>query len=130
MGNLDEPCDTHSILSKLKLKNVNILVIRHLHIPDKFDQLKVVMENNIDILIVTETKIDSSFSSSQFMIEGVSLSFTFNKNRSGGGVIAYVRDDILSKQLTKSKLLRYIEGAFIEVNLNLPVSQWSISLKI
>ena len=31
-GNLDEPCDTTSILSKLKLKNVNRRVIGHLNI--------------------------------------------------------------------------------------------------
>ena len=61
LGNLDTP----SILSKLKLKNVNRLVIGHLNInplSGKFDQLKVVIKNNIDILIVTETKIDLSFS--------------------------------------------------------------------
>ena len=107
MGNLDEPCDTLSILNKLKLKNVNRLVIGHLNInslPGKFDQLKVVIENNIGILIVTETKIDSNFSSSQFMTEGFSMPFRFDRNRCGGGVIVYVRDDIPSEQLTKHKL--------------------------
>ena len=118
---LDEPCDTPSILNKLKLKNVNRLVIGRLNInslPGKFDQLKVVIENNVDILIVTETEIDSSFSSSQFMIERFPRSFRFDKNRCGGGVIVYVRDYIPSKQLTKHKLPDDItEGVFIEVNL-------------
>ena len=41
-----------------------------------------------------------------------------NRNRSGGGVIAHVRDDIPSKQLTKHKLP---ECVFIEVNLR---SEW------
>ena len=56
----------------------------------------LVIENNIDTLIVTETKIDFDFSSSQFMIEGFSLPFRFDRNRSGGGVIVYVWDDIPS----------------------------------
>ena len=46
--------DTPSILSNLKLKNVNRLVMGYLNInslASKFDQLKVVIENNIDILI-------------------------------------------------------------------------------
>ena len=43
--------------------------------------------------------------------------FRFDRNRSGGGVIVYVRDDIPSKQLTKHKLSDNIEGVFIEVNL-------------
>ena len=92
----------------------------HLNInslPGKFDQLKVVIENNIDILIATETKNDSRFFSSPFMIEGFSMSFRFDRNRSGGGVIVYVRDDIPSKQLAKHKLPDVIEGVFIEVNL-------------
>ena len=85
LGNL-EPCDAPSILSKLKLKNVNRLVIAHLNInslSDKLDPLKVPIENSIDILIVTEIKIDSSFSSSQFMIEGFWMPFRFDRNRSG-----------------------------------------------
>ena len=54
--NFDESCDTPSILSKLKLKNVNKLVTGHLNVnslPGKFDKLKVVIKSNIDILIVT-----------------------------------------------------------------------------
>ena len=74
-------------------------------------------ENNIDILIFTETKIDSSFSSSQFMIKGFSVLFRFDRNRSGGGVIVYVWDNIPSKQVSKRKLPDNIEGVFIEVNL-------------
>ena len=99
LGNL-EPCDAPSILSKLKLKNVNRLVIAHLNInslSDKLDRLKVPIENSIDILIVTEIKIDSSFSSSQFMIEGFWMPFRFDRNRSGAGVILYARDDIPNK---------------------------------
>ena len=68
LGNLDQPCDTFSISSGLKLKNVNRLVIGHFNmnsLPGKFHQLKVVIKNNIDILIVTENKIHLSFSSSQ-----------------------------------------------------------------
>ena len=74
--NFDEPCDTPSILNKLKPKNVNKLVIGHLNMnyeTGKFDQLKVVIESNIDVLIVTETKVYSSFSTSQFVIEGFSM---------------------------------------------------------
>ena len=123
--NFDESCDTPSILSKLKLKNVNKLVTGHLNVnslPGKFDQLKVVIKSNIDILIVTETKTDSSSSTSQFVIEGFSMSFRFDKNSRGGGLIFYARDDIPSKQLSKHKLPDDIEGAFIEVNLR--ITKW------
>ena len=62
--------------NKLKPKNVNKLVIGHLNVNSetgKLDPLKVVIESNIDILIVTETKDNSSFSTSQFVIKGFSI---------------------------------------------------------
>lgn len=111
--------DIPSILSKLKLANVNTLVIGYLNINSlagKFDQLKVVIENNTDILIATEIKINLSFSSSHFMIEGFSMLFS-DRNRSGGRVIVYVQDDILSKQPTKHILSDDTEGVLIRVNL-------------
>ena len=118
--NNDDSCDTPSLLNKLKLKNVNRLVIGHLNInslPHKFDQLKSIIGKNIDILVITETRIDSSFPNSQFRIEGFSMPYRFDRNRLGGGIIVYVRDDISSKQPTRHKFPEDIEGIFIEVNL-------------
>ena len=49
-------------INKLRLKNINRFVISHLNInslPNKFDQLKMI-----------QTKLDSSFSDSQFIIGG------------------------------------------------------------
>ena len=60
----------------------------------KFDHLKVLIVNNIDILVLTETKIDSSFPNAQFRIDGFSASFRLDRNRFGGGVLIYVREDI------------------------------------
>ena len=45
------------------------------------------------------------------------MPFRFDRNRSRGGVIVYVRDDIPSKQLTKHELPHNIDGVFTEVNL-------------
>ena len=60
---VDESCDTPLLLKNLRLKNTNRLILGHLNINSivgKFDHLKVHIENNIDILVLTETKIDSS----------------------------------------------------------------------
>ena len=53
------------------------------------------------------------------MIEGISMSLRLDINWSGGGVMIYVREDILtlSKQLAKHKLSYDTEGIFIEINL-------------
>ena len=85
--------------------------------PNKFDQLKTIIGNNIDILIITETKVDSRFPNSQFMTEGFSMPFKLDRNRFGGRIMIYVREDILSKQLAKHKLPDDIEGFLVEMNL-------------
>ena len=61
-------------LKALKTKNSKRLVFGNLNINtinNKFEQLKYITKNNIDVLIVTETKLDSSFPSGQFLIDGL-----------------------------------------------------------
>ena len=70
----------------------------------------------LDILIVTETKLDDNFPISQFHIDGFSKPYRLERNRNGGGVIIYVREDIPSKILTKHILHTDIEALFIELN--------------
>ena len=48
----------------LRVKTVNRLIIGNLNInsiSNKFDQLKLFVQGKVDILIVTETKLDSTF---------------------------------------------------------------------
>ena len=64
ISSVDESCDTPLLLGNLKFKNTNRLILGHLNINStvgKFDHFKVLIENNIDILVLTETKIDASF---------------------------------------------------------------------
>ena len=102
------------------MKNLNRLIIGNLNInsiSSKFDQLKLFVQGKVDILIVTETKLDSTFPTSQLMIDGYSEPYRFDRNRNGGGVLVYIREDILSRLLVDQKLLHDIEGIFIELNL-------------
>ena len=55
---ISEPLSAMEILKNLKLKNVNRLVVGQLNINSisgKFDLLKEVIKDNIDILVITET---------------------------------------------------------------------------
>ena len=116
---VDGSCDTHLLLENLKLKNTNRLIVGQLKINSvvrKLDQLKVLLVNNIDILVITETKIDSSFPNAQFRTDGFSAPFRLDRNRFGGRVIFSVREDIPCKQLTKHILPGNIEGIFVEIN--------------
>ena len=58
-----------------------------------------------------------SFPLSQFVIDGYSEPYRFDRNRNGGGVLIYIWEDIPSKLLPDHKLPHDIEGIFVELNL-------------
>ena len=57
--------------------------------------LKVLVAGLLDILIITKTKLDNIFPISQFHIEGYSQTYRLDRNRNGGGIIIYPREDYL-----------------------------------
>ena len=69
-----------------------------------------------DILLISETKIDESFPSAQFLLDGFSRPYRQHRYANGGGILLYVRDDISSCLLTEYKLQNNTECLFIEIN--------------
>ena len=82
--------------------------------------------NNIDILVVTETKLDDTFSTGNFTIPGFTNPYRRDRTANGGGILIYVREDIPSKELTHNKLPDDIEGIFIEFNKGKMAFIWII----
>ena len=108
------------ILNKLRVRNHNRIIIGNLNInsiANKFEQLKSIIRGKIDILIITETKLDESFPNAQFFMEGYSEPYRMDRDRNGGGILIYVRDDIPSKKLSRHTFPADIEGIFLEINL-------------
>ena len=70
----------------------------------------------VDVLVVTETKLDDTFLTSQFLVTGFSVPYRLDRNRNGGGIMIFIRDDIPSRVLTKHVFPDDIEGLFIELN--------------
>ena len=68
---------------------------------------------NSDVLMISETKLDESFSPGQFLLDGYSARFRFARNGNNGGILLYIREDIPSKLLSMNK---DIEGFFVEIN--------------
>ena len=70
--------------------------------------------------MITESKLDESFPSMQFAIEGYTLPYRRDRNKEGGRVVIYVREDIPCRELTnhlKINNLADFEGIFLEINL-------------
>ena len=112
-------------LKQIRLRNIKNVIIGHLNINsirNKFENLKLIMANNIDIFLISETKINESFPDNQFRILGYSHPYRLDRNEYGGGLLLYVREDIPSKLVRKEK---DYEAIFVEINLKKQV--WLLS---
>ena len=108
---------TDADLKYLRIRNLNKIVAGHLNINsirNKFDFLAHQVKGNFDILMISETKLDESFPPGQFLLDGDSVPYRFDRNGNGGGILLYIRGDIPSKLLSMNKS---IEGFFVEINL-------------
>ena len=120
--------DGHSFksLKEVRLKNLNRIVVAHLNINSlrsKFDALVEQVSGNVDVLVLSETKIDESFPEGQFKIPGFCTPFRLDRDRFGRGILVYVQENIPAKLLSSEA--KTIEGTFIELNFR--KKKWLLS---
>ena len=101
---------------KNNIKNVIIATLNVNSLVSKFDERKVIGQGIFYILILNETKPDAFFPVNQFFINGFPSPYRLDRNRNGGGIIIFVREDITSKMLTKHKFPDDIEKLFVKIN--------------
>ena len=92
-------------MKKLRIKDLNRVIISQIsinYIRNKIELLLEAVLGNIDILMVSETKIDMSFPTRQFVIQDFAAPFRLDRTNTGGGILVYVRDDVPSKLLNIS----------------------------
>ena len=97
-------------MNRIIIAQININSIRN-----KFDALVSGIRGNVDILTISETKIDDSFPNRQFLIDGYTAPYRLDRNSVGGGILVYVREDVSSKLISVNFQNR--EGFFLEMNL-------------
>ena len=92
----------HVILQNLRLRNIDKIIIGHININsirNKIHLLADMIRGRVDILLISETKLDSSFPKPQFFIQGYSEPHRLDRTAFGGGLLFYFRDDIPIKPL-------------------------------
>ena len=115
-------------LHQIRIKNANRLIIGHLNINylrNKFEMLEELIKDKIDIFLISERKLDSSFPSGQFVIKGYIKPFRLDRNQKGEGLLLYVREGIPCKILKECTPEKPIENLFVEINLR--SRKWLIS---
>ena len=117
--NLNE--NKKKFLHKLKLENPERIIISDVNmnsIRNKFDCFTAFTKNEVDILLmILETKLDSSFPQTQLCINGFSKSYIFYRNNKGGGTVLYIRVGIIFKSIQVSFNSNNLENVFLEINL-------------
>ena len=92
-------------LKELRQKNLNRPIIAQLNINsirNKFQFLEKEICANLDILLISESKLDDSFPSAQFLLDGFSKPCRLNRCSNGSGIFLYIRDDIPARLFSNS----------------------------
>ena len=109
-------------INDLRNQNLFRVITSHININsirNKFEPLVSFINNNLDILMISETKIDDTFPASQFLIEGFSVPYRLDCIAKGEGFCSISeRIYLLKKYLLKKVIFdESFEGVFIEINL-------------
>ena len=93
-------------LTNIRLKNRNRPIIGQLNINsirNKFDFLCSEISPSLDLLLVSETKLDDSFPTAQFLMSGFCKPCRQGHCSNRGGLMLYIIEDIPSRLLTEYK---------------------------
>ena len=74
-------------LMTLCLSNVEFIIVAQItvnSIRNKFDSLVTGIQNKVDILLISETKLDEAFPTTQFSFEGFTSPYRVDRNDFGG----------------------------------------------
>lgn len=105
-------CKYHSNLITLYI-NINSLRYKFVDISD------ILIENYVDVFFIGETKLDESFTNSQFYVKNFTI-YRRDRNSHGGGVMVYVNSSIahrIRNDIT-SLITNGLEGIVIELLIN------------
>ena len=114
--------DPYKLLAEFCKTNLNKISFSHLNVnslPNKYMELHNIFENGtFDIIFLSETKLDSSFTNAQFSITNY-CTYRQDRNTNGGGILCYVNQKIPHRNRTDIAVnCNGIESIVIHVKLN------------
>ena len=89
-NNSNEANNDNSALKNLRLKTLNKVIISQININflrNKFELLTEIIRDKVGLLMISETKLDSSFPNTQFYMKYYSKTYRLDRNRKGGSII-------------------------------------------
>ena len=77
-------------MKNLRLKNSRKAIIGHINmnsLRNSFEVLTEMVPDKVDLLMISETKLDSSFPNAQFYMNSYSKPYRLDRNCKGGGIV-------------------------------------------
>ena len=123
--NVNNECDNNNkrfeIIQNLRKKNPNNVFVGHLNVNGmrlKFEEISELLVNSrFEALVLSETKLDSSFQNGIFEIKNYMM-YRQDKKANSGGLVAYVSKDIPSTCGPVNFCEDGLECMSIELNVN------------
>jgi exonuclease III len=96
-----------------KIGHLNIQSLRF-----KVDHVRILLNDNFDLLCLTETWLNGNINDSEIKIDGYNVSRLDRTHMGHGGILCYVKDGIIFKENSNVLYnLNNVEALWIEVNL-------------
>ena len=105
--------DTDQILLDFKSSNPSKLNFAYLNINlvrNKFGNFKEIINGNVDFSTIAETKLDRSFPTWKFELEGYYSPFRLDMAKQSGGLLVYIKSSIPSRQLSYGSICDSIQA--------------------
>ena len=99
-------------------KNIILSYINVNSIRNKLDHLKFLLGKSLDIICICETKLDETFPTVQFAIEGFSKPYRLDITSNSGGLLFYVKANLSSKLIRFYNFPSEIQCIPIELNIS------------
>ena len=107
-------------LKSLRIHNHSNITLSHLNINSikkKFDDLKLIVHENVDILCLAETKIDESFPTAQFLLPGYHKPYRLDISDKQRGLLIYIKAHLPSTLLSNHISPKDIQVIPFELNI-------------
>ena len=111
--------DTIIDLRTFRVKYPSNVIIGHLNINsirNKFELLSFLIDGKVDIFLISETKIDGTFPTSQFLMSCYSNVYRLDRNK-GGGIMLFVKDNLITFPVIGFYFSEKTEIFCVELNL-------------
>ena len=107
-------------LKSLRIHNHSNITFSYLNINSirkKFDDLKLLINEKVDILCIAKTKIDESFPTAQFHLSGYHKHYRLDISVKRGALLIYIKARLPSRLLSNRISPKDIQAIPFELNL-------------